>query len=981
MEVSYMKPRNRLRQGLVFAGSLILLMGTMGAPAVYAEQTDAALSGEMPQKNVLSDGLQTELDLSLGSITITSDQATVGSTVYSDPDGFTIYSSVGASTNTITLAGNNVAVTLRDVSIKSDKATPLRVKAGAWAVVTLEGTNSLGNGWDDVHTTNIVLENSAQLTLTGGGNLICRESLSKNKLSVDNGAQLTVRGCSVTLRSSYVPVVGGTGSIHVDGGYLSLRTDSSSQILCESGLSVQVTNGGTLAIDERNVNFGASSLSLSNGTLLTTGNGSVNLNPASFSMTNSQIHIAGSIAETLKQDCGSWSGLVFEGSSGTVYGKYTLPDNYEISSGQTLTILSDAELTVGHTVTLNGKLKNDGELKLPDQKAIAGRGSLTGDGIVTFSMVYPEISVPELVYDGTDLTRFIPADIPSIVTLCGKTIPISGFTMDGWTPSYQCGGASVDQVVDAGRYTVSYTQNGKTESKEFTVAPKELTVQSAQAMSKEYDATEQVSVVSVILDGAVAGDDVLVDILGLTGALPGAGAGNYDEVTLPQMTLIGEDAHNYALEQPTEAVPLVREVTIAKAAPVVTNVRATSSDTLYNTTDISAITLTYNGTPGTVKLDKDQSLKVGTTEYRWTFTPADAANYTSVAGTVKLTVTEDFVTGIAVTRPPDKQQYIYGDRFDAGGMVITATYVSGKTDDVTAESIVTPEVPDAGTAQVTIRYGSLTTACPITVLAKEISQPVIEWEGGTSFVYTGGKIEPAVTVKYGGEVIPPDEYSVRYTDNIDAGEALITITDLAGGNYTVNGTASFSITKAASVVTKAPAANALTYNGQAQALVTAGDAVGGTMLYSLSQNGPYSSNIPCGTAAGKYTVWYKVAGDGNHLDTQSRSVDIEIKSVSHNEESPSADKTPTPTPPSVSAPNSNAGLAPQLGTSPVPQSGISSEPDVSAQPDTADAESGRPQQEETDKPPVLLILGGIALVLLLAAIFILPGHFLRRDRE
>ena len=54
----------------------------------------------------------------------------------------------------------------------------------------------------------------------------------------------------------------------------------------------------------------------------------------------------------------------------------------------------------------------------------------------------------------------------------------------------------------------------------------------------------------------------------------------------------------------------------------------------------------------------------------------------------------------------------------------------------------------------------------------------------------------------------------------------------------------------------------LTYTGQPQALITAGSVTsGGTMQYSLTENGTYSQNSPVGTDAGTYTVWYRVIGD------------------------------------------------------------------------------------------------------------------------
>ena len=70
----------------------------------------------------------------------------------------------------------------------------------------------------------------------------------------------------------------------------------------------------------------------------------------------------------------------------------------------------------------------------------------------------------------------------------------------------------------------------------------------------------------------------------------------------------------------------------------------------------------------------------------------------------------------------------------------------------------------------------------------------------------------------------------------------------------------------------------LTYTGQPQALITAGSVTsGGTMQYSLTENGTYSQNSPVGTDAGTYTVWYRVIGDANHNDTAPASVAVSIR--------------------------------------------------------------------------------------------------------
>ena len=81
----------------------------------------------------------------------------------------------------------------------------------------------------------------------------------------------------------------------------------------------------------------------------------------------------------------------------------------------------------------------------------------------------------------------------------------------------------------------------------------------------------------------------------------------------------------------------------------------------------------------------------------------------------------------------------------------------------------------------------------------------------------------------------------------------------------------------ASFITPPIAQENLTYIGQEQALITAGSVTKyGTMQYSLTENGTYSQDIPAGTDAGTYTVWYRVIGDANHNDTAPASVEVSI---------------------------------------------------------------------------------------------------------
>ncbi|MDO4798568.1 MAG: fibronectin type III domain-containing protein, partial [Coriobacteriales bacterium] len=94
--------------------------------------------------------------------------------------------------------------------------------------------------------------------------------------------------------------------------------------------------------------------------------------------------------------------------------------------------------------------------------------------------------------------------------------------------------------------------------------------------------------------------------------------------------------------------------------------------------------------------------------------------------------------------------------------------------------------------------------------------------------------------------------------------------------------ATLTVNKAAPTVT-APTARTLTYDGQARKLVAAGEAVGGAMQYALGTDATtapadnlYAASIPTATDAGTYRVWYRVAGDDNHLDAEPASVSVTI---------------------------------------------------------------------------------------------------------
>lgn len=143
-------------------------------------------------------------------------------------------------------------------------------------------------------------------------------------------------------------------------------------------------------------------------------------------------------------------------------------------------------------------------------------------------------------------------------------------------------------------------------------------------------------------------------------------------------------------------------------------------------------------------------------------------------------------------------------------------------------------------------------------------------------------------VYYGTEELTADNYATAgSTENpqfTDAGEYTV-FYFISTGNYDpqpISGSKEVVISKA-DTITSAPTANKLTYNRKAQALVKAGTADFGKMVYAVTtskdkapEDSAFSASIPTATNAGTYYVWYKATGDKNHNGTGADAVTVKI---------------------------------------------------------------------------------------------------------
>ena len=138
--------------------------------------------------------------------------------------------------------------------------------------------------------------------------------------------------------------------------------------------------------------------------------------------------------------------------------------------------------------------------------------------------------------------------------------------------------------------------------------------------------------------------------------------------------------------------------------------------------------------------------------------------------------------------------------------------------------------------------------------------------GNTTLIYNEKKQSPVATTK---DIKSGDDCNLKVTGEATKVGKYTAAVDLVGKdarNYRLSNDEikiDFEIIKADPILTTAPTAKTLTYNGLEQKAIKAGKVVGGSIEYSLD-NKNWSKKILTVKNAGKYTVFYKVVGDENH---------------------------------------------------------------------------------------------------------------------
>ena len=368
----------------------------------------------------------------------------------------------------------------------------------------------------------------------------------------------------------------------------------------------------------------------------------------------------------------------------------------------------------------------------------------------------------------------------------------------------------------------------------------------------------------------------------------------------------------------TKATPVIAE---KPTASVLTYGQTLSDSTLtggkatYKTADGIEITGTFAWKNDTTKPAVVDSQK---TEYDVTFTPSDKDNYNAVdtkltlsinkaaapaaeAGSLTITngLHKTYSLDLSALLPKLESPKKYGEvTYELGTDAIsftTAGYydatkgnaeVKGDKLILPIQAVETDTTGNIGSVKVkvsTTNYHDFTLTVNVSAANKIV--PVLDGKITASEITYGdtlSKSNISGTMKDDGNTVEGTfEWTNPSTKPDKAGDyqAEWTFTPAAGYEKyaTVTGTVTIKVNKATSTFTAPPTAQEnLTYTGQKQALIIAGVTDHGTMQYSLTENGTYSQDIPTGTDAGEYTVWYRVIGDANHKDTAPASVAVRI---------------------------------------------------------------------------------------------------------
>jgi len=469
---------------------------------------------------------------------------------------------------------------------------------------------------------------------------------------------------------------------------------------------------------------------------------------------------------------------------------------------------------------------------------------------------------------------------------------VEGGSVDGGTMEYSSNGldfsTSIPKGTDATDYPIYYRAVGSLDTAGFvtgTIAKADIIYTPPAAvsgLSYDGDAHDLVTATSPLLGTmsfSVSYNDGEKSAYG-TDIPKGTNPGTYKVY----YKITATDS-NY--NDVSETGPIA--VQISKANPIITAPSAisgleytTSSQNLITEGTVqTGTTITYRCQYGDISTQYSGNIPTGTNAglYKIYYKVTGNEYYYDVSETGPIEVTIDKIMP-TVTAPVGKDDQTYtGSELslvNAGetttGTTMEYRYVfNGTSSDY---STTVPKGINAGTYNVYYKvnggsnYISISEGDPITVQIGKATPAADHFTctHPTAPIYDGTEKTSDIALKtaYSGAGAITIHYS---PDNINAGEVTVTIDVAAGDNFDAKtgiGMGGFTIQKATPTITPPVAKTDLVYTGLPQALIFPGNTTHGEMQYTLTPGEGYSRDIPTGTTAGTYNVYYKVIGSQNY---------------------------------------------------------------------------------------------------------------------
>ena len=387
--------------------------------------------------------------------------------------------------------------------------------------------------------------------------------------------------------------------------------------------------------------------------------------------------------------------------------------------------------------------------------------------------------------------------------------------------------------------------------------------------------------------------------------------------------VVGDETHgDIAAAGPLEvniakATPTISEAPTAGAVTYGQTLAASTLDGGSATCNSQTVAGSFTWTTSTTVPSVSDS---ETTEYEVTFTPTDGTNYNSATTNVKLTVNP--VSAVGLTLTLGQESFTYNGEAQEPTVTVkdgettltqdthyTVNY-SNNTNAALSTAENAPTVTITGKGNYTGTVSAKFTIAAADIAATDITAPTantLNFTGLAQELIVAGSVAGGIgTMQYSldgttwSTDIPTgtDEgtYTVHYKvvgdgNHNDVAEATIEVTIGAALDIDLTSTDSKVWTLAsmpyydveleveyypAATLTTAPTSIGEVYaTGSAQALVTGGEADGGSFEYALGtddQTAPttgWTATVPEEAAPGTYFVWYKVVGDAEHSDCET----------------------------------------------------------------------------------------------------------------